>query len=235
MKLYDEVIAKSIELLEGQNGIKLPIESSDWPDITDQSMILRSEMSYELGGGLLPAIGSTIITANEELVSEDDIILIGNDLMDLSQDAPYARIAFVRVDESTLGEGESLYREIRNLEYTRYHYYPKGFMLRVSSTKQRESVRVGRRALEEGLDFSITGNRFIEALKKNSSVKAVKLYYVTLENFDYKRLQSYMKEAEGITKTIDHIMKNVIMDCKACSLQEICDEVEGLRELHFAK
>jgi hypothetical protein len=25
------------------------------------------------------------------------------------------------------------------------------------------------------------------------------------------------------------------MDCKVCNLQEICNEVEGLRELHFAK
>jgi len=24
------------------------------------------------------------------------------------------------------------------------------------------------------------------------------------------------------------------MDCKSCSLQQVCDEVEGLRELHFA-
>lgn len=235
MKLYDEVIAKSEELFAKTTKVKLPIEGSQWPEVTDQSMILRSDMAYELGGGLLPAIGNTIITGNADLVSEDSITLIGKDLYDFSCDAPYARIAFVRVDEDTLGQGESLYRAIRNFEYTRYHYYPEGFMLRVSSTKQRECVRVGKKALEQGLNFTITGNRFIEALKKNSSVKAVSLYYITEEGFDYKTLQTYMKESEEITKTIDHIMKNVIMDCKACSLQEICDEVEGLRELHFAK
>lgn len=108
-------------------------------------------------------------------------------------------------------------------------------MMRVSASRNRESVRIGREALAKGLDFTKTGNRMITAFHRHPEVEAVELYYVTEDSFDYKELEKNTKEAEEITKTIDHILKNVIMDCKACSLQKVCDEVEGLRELHFKK
>ena len=41
--------------------------------------------------------------------------------------------------------------------------------------------------------------------------------------------------ADGITEAIDHISKNVVMNCSSCSLQKVCNEVEGLKELHFGK
>ena len=31
----------------------------------------------------------------------------------------------------------------------------------------------------------------------------------------------------------NHALKDVNMDCGSCGLQEICDEIEGLREMHF--
>lgn len=240
MKLYDEVIKRIQDGFRANKDVKnrklreLPVGESDWRDVSDRSMILRSDMAYELGSGTLPAIGSTIITAEDKLIPRDRIFLIGKDLSELKEDTPYARIALIRVREEALGEGEKLYKAVRDLEHTRYHFYPEGFMMRVSASRNRESVRIGREALAKGLDFTKTGNRMITSFHKHPEVEAVELYYVTDESFDYKELEKNTKEAEEITKTIDHILKNVIMDCKACSLQKVCDEVEGLRELHFA-
>ena len=41
------------------------------------------------------------------------------------------------------------------------------------------------------------------------------------------------KKTKQITATIDHMLKDVNIDCGSCLLQEICDEIEGLREMHF--
>ena len=193
MKLYDETIRACRKLLEEAGARALPLGDGGWPDVSDRSMILRSDMAYELGSGQLPAVGATIVTANEALVPADALSLIGSDLPEIRQDSPYARVALVRVREDTLGE-----------------------------------------ALSRGLDFTKTGNRMISAFHKNPAVEAVSLTYVTEQEFDYRALLGYVKEAEEITKTIDHILKNVMMDCTACSLQKVCDEVEGLRELHFS-
>ncbi len=233
MKLYDEVIGNCLELF-GQNKQTVLRMDRKWEEVSDRSMILRSDMAYELGSDGLPAIGCTLITGNNEFVKEDGITLIGENLSEINNNQPYGRVAIVRVDENVLSEGEALYRTIRNLEYTRYHFYPKGFMMRVSASKQKECVRVGRTAIEEGLSFEKTGTQLIEAFHKHSLVKAVSIYYITDREFDYGKLEKYAREGEAITKTIDHISNNAIMDCSACNLQQVCDEVEGLRELHFS-
>ena len=233
MKLYDEVIEKVLSLSYEACESASNQMSAEWPKVSDRSMILRSDMAYELGADLQYGIGFSMITESSELVAGDKVRLLGPDLKDIKKDNPYARVSIIRIKPDALGSGETLYNAIRKLEYSRYHFYPDGFMMRVSSSKQKESVRVGKDALKKGLSLGITGQIFGELLKENPAVMAVETIYITDPSFDYERLDALAKEAEGITKTIDHIFKNVVMDCKACNLQEICDEVEGLKELHF--
>jgi hypothetical protein len=235
MKLYDGIIDNIKQLLDAYPQKELPADRTDWSMVTDRSMILRSDMAYELGSGRYAGIGATILTGEAALVPQDGIFLIGPDLPGIKEDTDFARIALVRVRKESMGEGNALYNAIRKLEYTRYHFYPEGFMMRVSSIQQRESVRIARSALRKGLDFSAAGSRMIEAFHQNEMVEAVQIYYVTASDFSYGKLEELVKKSEGITKTIDHILKDVKMDCNICNLQEICNEVEGLRELHFAK
>ena len=256
MKLYDETIMKVRGLLSGENETapgaggqgdlaekrsgdgsrkvrKLPHDATGWPSVSDRSMILRSDMAYELGGGSLPALGVTLVTASKDLVPGDSVYLTGPDLPEITGDAPFARIALVRVGEDTLGEGKKLYRAIRNLEYTRYHFYPEGFMLRVSSSKRRESVRIGKEALKKGLSFARTGSQMVASFHTHPEVEAVEIWYVTAKDFPYKKLDELSREGEKVTGTLDHMMQNLIMDCGVCGLKQVCDEVEGLREIHF--
>lgn len=236
LALYDGAIRQVQALLAAHPARTLPCTDTDWPEVTDQSMILRGDMAYELGGEGLPAIGCTLITGDAALVPGDGLSLIGPDLPGITADVPFARVALVRASAEAMGEGQALYNAVRGLEYTRYHVYPEGFMLRVSAARRKETVRVGKAALANGLDFAKAGSRMIAAFHKNKAVEAVRLCYVTLPRaqFDYPALDRIAKEADEITKTIDHILKTAIMDCGACSLQKVCDEVEGLRELHFA-
>ncbi len=235
MKLYDNVILKVQELVRQVPGQTFLSEDTAWGDVTDKSMILRSDMAYELGGEALPAIGCTLITSESSLVRDSHVHVIGKDLQELTQDTPFARISMVRVKEGTLGEGEALYKVIRNLEYTRYHFYPEGFMLRVSDSKHKECVRVGKEAIKKGLNFSVTGNKMAAAFKRNPIVEEVQTVYITDPAFPFDELKKLSRQAEDITKTIDHILKDSLMDCHTCHLQEVCNEVEGLKELHFKK
>lgn len=210
----------------------------DWPDLGKNNMVLRSGMAYELGGTAangapLPAIGITAVTANRQFVPQDEILLYGRNLSEISQDTPYARIALARVSEDSLGEGNTLYNAIKRIEYTRYHVNPKGFMMRISSIRKRETVRIGRDALAQGLDFAKAGNLMLRSFRENPKIEAVKLVFINLLEFPYKELEKAGEQADAITGTLDHMMKNLVMDCEACSLQKVCDEVEGLRELHF--
>lgn len=237
MKLYEETIRELYRLLEGQHEKRLDFSSAkeDWPDVGNGNMILRGDMAYELGGGSHAALSSLAITSEEALVPQDEVILYGPDLPEITEDISYARFAIVRVKEEKMGEGNALYNAIRKIEYVRYHLNPKGYMMRVSTTNQREPARIGKEALQEGLNFTKVGKAFLKAYHDNSNIEAVKLIFITEPDFPYAQLGNISRKNEQITGAIDHIMKNLIMDCKACNLKEVCDEVEGMRELHFAQ
>lgn len=235
MRLYDDIIRNIKSLMTDCKVKALQLSDADWPNVSDHSMILRSDMAYELGSGQFPGLGVTLVTDDKSLVEEDGVFLCGKDLPELTKDVPFARIALVRVKPESMGEGNTLYNAIRKLEYTRYHFYPEGFMMRVSSIQNKESVRVSKGALKNGLDFSKTGNSMRQAFKKHDVVEAVQIFYVTDFQFPFGALETYKRQSETVTKAIDHILKDVKMDCNVCSLQKVCDEIEGLRELHFSQ
>ena len=233
MRLYDDAIERLLDSLKGYDSRVLGLGET-WPDAGDHNLLLRSDMAYELGGGNEAAVGAMAVTCSSELVPADQVLLIGPDLPELSADTSYARISLIRVREDSLGDGNALYNSIKKLEYVRYHVSPEGYMTRISTASSREPVRVGRQALSQGLDFARVGRLFIDKYHENKNVEAVGIIFVTLPGVDYKSLAGQARALEDITATIDHIFKNVIMDCGSCSLQQVCDEVEGLRELHFA-
>ena len=52
------------------------------------------------------------------------------------------------------------------------------------------------------------------------------------KDFPYDKLAQYASSMEDITKSLDKIFNNLVMDCRSCNLKPVCDEVEGMRELH---
>ncbi len=235
MKLYDEVIIEWDKLFSAY-PINIYKAKNDnlWPDIGNKNLILRSDMAYELGAQKpgLAALGATTMTSDSALVPEDEIIVIGPDLQEIQEDCSYARLTICRVNPDNMGEGDKLYNGIRKIEYTRYHVNPEGFMIRVSTAHDIESVRVSKEAVKKGITFQEIGSLMIKEFHENRHVEAAKVIFITDPNFDYKQLEKTVKKTELITKTIDHIFNNMTMDCNSCNLQDICDEVEGMRELH---
>ena len=92
MRLYDEIIHDILTSLEKQDKHILPVGaaadpvSRDWQDAGKAMMILQPDMAYELGGHNLPAVGNTLVTTGKDFVPEDEIILIGKDLPEITED-----------------------------------------------------------------------------------------------------------------------------------------------------
>ena len=235
MKLYDPIISNILTLCEQASSRKLPVCHVDWPDLGKENLIFRQDMAYELGGGgdRFFALGATAVTDDPALVREDEIVLVGKDLPEITADTSYARIALVRVAPDTLGEGNALYNAVKQMEYVRYHVNPEGFMTRVSLMNGTESARVSKKALEKGLTFTQVGNLMLRQFHKNARIVSVKLIFITDPCFPFSALKEAVRETEKITRAIDHILKNGMTDCDRCSLQKVCEEVEGMKALHF--
>ncbi len=234
MILYDEWIRQCHSLLEKYNGIQIhPNSNEKWLDAGEHQLILRNEMAFELGGDTHLAVSGLGLTSSNQWFKNDEIWRYGEDLAEITQDISYARLTFILLDEDVFFDDQRTYTSIRKIEYTRYHVHPSGFMTRISVASEREPVRVSRSAIDQGLDFAKVGQRYLDHYHNDPKVKAVKLVFITLLDFPFSELNCLAHKAQQITLTLDHIYKNLNMDCSSCHLKEICDEVEGMMELHF--
>lgn len=108
-------------------------------------------------------------------------------------------------------------------------------MLRLSPQSKREQIRISKKAVADGLSLKNIGFGFIEQYKKNPAVKAVKIIFITEKDFEYKKLKTMSEKAFKITESLNRIFDGLELDCNSCELKAICDEVEGMKELHFGK
>ncbi len=233
MELYDELIEQSMALLKADPDFhKLAVSKKDrtWPQEESQRLIFQKESAYELGGSQKMAISGAAFTTKADF--ESGIWLLGPDLSQIKEDASYARLTILNVRDDAWKDKDEAYRAMERMEYTRYHVYPKGFMIRISISAKREPVRVSKKALQQGLNFAKVGSIFIDSYQRHPDVIGVKQIFVTKADFPFEKLQRMTWQMEKVTGSLNKIFKDLIMDCGACNLKEICDEVEGLRNLH---
>lgn len=234
MQFYDKIISEVLQSLDDFNLKNLNVFKNTWTDARKDNMVLRSDSAFELGGSGFASLGFSAVTSNENLCANNEIILLGQDIPEISADTNYARVTIAKVNPQIMGEKNSLYNSIKQIENVKYHVSPKGFMLRISAINKTESARISKEALNDGINFETVGNFMIEKYLQIPAVEAVKIIFINDDNYDYDALKKNIAQTHEITNTIDHMLKDIIMDCDTCSQAQICDEVEGLRQLHFS-
>lgn len=235
MRLYDSVITATKEQLSPFTPRVWDYEERKaWPDAGVSELVLQRDAAYELGGSGRPAVNFTCVTTDDKWMPQNQVLLYGPDLREIKADAPYARIALLAT--APLSEDdEEAYKAIRDMEFVKYHVFPKGYMFRISSGDFREQVRVSKNALRKGISFRNVGFDFIRQYLKNPNILRVQLIFVTDPKAPYQMFQDSAKKSADITRTLTHILDGMPTDCSSCNLKPVCDEVEGMRELHFGR
>ena len=233
MKLFDGLINDALSLLRScewrEHGFD-PKNAAKEGDPND--LILRRDMAYELGEGSFPATSFTAITQDEAIVPDDRIYVIGDDLAELKADGPFARITIIRTDDVYEKGDQAAYNLIKSLETQKFRVSPEGYMVRASAMNNREQVRVSRKALKKGVSFEQIGDLLIKSYHVNPRVKAVAVWFITLPEAPYGDLDMIADKMNAVTKTLNHALADVSMDCRACEWKPVCDTVEGMREMH---
>lgn len=233
MELFNPIITATKELLSGKKSTSWDFNArKSWPDVGSSELVLQSEAAYELGAYGLGSANYICTTTNADLVNKDQVILYGKDLKELKADTPFARIVLLRVGVLE-GDDDEVYRALKDIEFCKYHVYPEGYMVRMSPENYREQIRVSKKAIKRGINFEKVGCRYIEAYKKDSNVLNVTVIFITDPSVDFKALVDNAKKVDAITGTLATIMEGLPTDCTVCQLKDICDEVEGMKELHF--
>lgn len=233
MELYNSLIKESNSLLEKGSPRVWEYKPGDaWKDIGSSELVLQKDAAYELGAMGKGSANYVLFTSSPELVSKDQILLYGADLGEIKGEVDFARIVLLRVGLID-GDDEAVYRTLKDIEFAKYHVYPEGYMVRMSPESYREQVRVSKQAMKKGISFKNIGANYITAYKKDPNVLNATVIFVTAPGFDYGAMKKLAKKANDVTGTLTHILEGLPTDCSVCALKDICDEVEGMKELHF--
>ena len=233
MELYNSLIKESNSLLEkGRPRVWEYRPGDAWKDIGSSELVLQKDAAYELGAMGKGSANYVLFTSNPELVSRDQTLLYGPDLREIKGEVDFARIVLLRVGLID-GDDEAVYRTLKDIEFAKYHVYPEGYMVRMSPESYREQVRVSKQALKKGISFKNIGANYIESYKKDPNVLNATVIFVTAPGYDYEAMKKIAKKANDVTGTLTHILEGLPTDCSVCALKDICDEVEGMKELHF--
>lgn len=234
MELYNGIIKSTEELLCGSSGTAWAFDvSRTWPDAGKNELVMQREAAFELGGSGHPAITYACVTTDDSILERDEVVLCGPDLGNLKADSSYARIVVITAND--IGEADAAYNAIRELEFVRYHVFPRGFMMRALPEDNREQVRISKDAVKRGISFRTVGFDFIRKFRENPAVKNVRVIFVTDPKAPFSALGNNAGKVSDITKSLSTILEGLPTDCATCNLKDICAEVEGMRELHFSQ
>ena len=224
MEFFDSLISEVEALLTTLPQKKYPYTSNkSWKDEGYSQVILQRDTAYELSG-----TGFNLVTSKD---FTDEIAMVGPELCDIKNDCKFVRVTVVQIENQT--DEQKVYNLIRKIEYVKYHYFPDGYMIRTTSRSHKEAVRVSKKAINNGISFEKIGNLLINKYKEIPGVKAVKVIFITDKEAPFDALKKAAEKNSSITETLNHIMNNIKFDCDTCNLKPICDEVEGMKELHF--
>ena len=225
MRLYNNLINESKELLASSkqltNGNLLNVSNKN-------SVILLSDTAFELGGNNKPCVSGLAVSS--DITFSNSVYLLGNDLDEIKADSPFAKFVFIQVKD--FSDEQETFNKIKELESLRYRLSVDGFMTRASALNMREQIRISKKVLKSNITLSDYGKTLLNEYLKFSYVKSAEIYFVTAFD-DFEKLNAFAKKMHQTTSALNHIFDNVMFDCSTCNLKEICDEVDGLKELHF--
>ena len=232
MKIFADVTEKMISLLPEVADKSVVYSDELCAEKGDKNAILfRSDTAYELGGSGKLSVGSIVFTDLPSM--QDEVILYGPDLSEINEDVPFAHLTFVGLKQKN--DEELTYEQLKNIGFTVFQIYPKGYHIRISPSASKEQVRVSKNVLnsELPLSFMNVGCSLIRAFKENDDVEAVRTVFITKKDFNYRELAVLAQKAKRITDAVHSTLQLSELDCASCKMKPVCDEVEGLRELHF--
>jgi hypothetical protein len=225
MRLYNNLINEIKSNLNNAHTI----ESNTLLNVSNKnSVIFLSDTAFELGGNQKPCVSSLAVSS--DMTFSNLVYLQGNDLNEIKSDSPFGKFVFIQVDD--FPDEQETFNKIKELEALRYHLSVDGFMTRASALNMREQIRVSKKMIKSNVTFGDYGDALLKEYLNFPYVKSAEIYFITnYDDFEY--LNSVAKKINRTTSALNHIFDNVMFDCSTCNLKEICDEVDGLKELHL--
>lgn len=209
--------------------------SFEYGEEAGRGVILRKDVGVELGGGNAATCAMVLTTADEGLVHDGRITVIGPDISQLSADepAPFAQIVLIGGSELVGADSQGLeeIQKVRN--------WVQGYQAR--TTTNEIAARVSKDLVARGFSLADLGEALI-ALARSTSPKAqaVEVLFVTSSSDDVKRLRplanEWLEQSRGLRRCA---MAEIGIDidcpsgghCGKCKDKDTCDQVRRIQAM----
>jgi CO dehydrogenase/acetyl-CoA synthase beta subunit len=198
-------------------------------------VILREDTGVELGSPGMISCAFVLWTADNSLVKDGRITLIGPDIDEsVGNSLPFGQV--IIAGGTKLGDEYQL-----TLEQDQYiSDRIEGYMIR--SVPHKVWSRVSREAVNKGFCFETLGRALMGIIKTESSlVEATEVLFVTSSKEDVGELENIARQVKKITREInrkrfttedDGVYVCVSgLDCTACQDQAICNDIRQVMNL----
>jgi len=233
MNLFDDVIRELRTLLPASPAaFEAYREALCAEDDNKNAILFRSDTAFELGGSGKPGVSSVLFG---DTGGQDEVLVYGKDLCELDRDTAFAHLTIVQLNADC--EEALRYEQLKEIGFRLFQLYPKGYHIRISPSAGKEQVRVAKAALRTTppLSFFNIGCSLIRLLKAHEDVAHVQTIFITDTQADYAGIAAAARKAKQITDAVQRTLQLDELNCASCKMKPICDEVDGLRALHFKK
>lgn len=234
MKLFDTYMERASQLLapylNTDTAAEVETEGSVWPLADRNPFIMERDTALELGG--YPKESVNLIVSSSSALPAEGIWVCGKTSLTDEHHQSFGKIIFLHTEELA---DDRVYEFQQAVQLTDLRLKLENVMTRSSSRQYQINLRIGRKAAEAGLNLEAMARTMREHFLQISGVKDAAVILLAGESPLYKELLTIAEKVKDVTVALNTMFDGIDMDCGSCSLNEICDEVEGLRKIHQSR
>ena len=227
MDIFDSLIKETLKVLDNYPMVPLDDNVAPW-DILDKNIYLfDKETAFELGGYPKESINMLIQSSNS--FSKGFYVIGDEKLIKTEKHLSFGKIVLLKIKDI---ESDKIYDFTQDVLLKDSKSNFKDVMTRASSKHYYISYKVSKNALKQGFSFAAIAQAIKNQFMQIEAVEDVSVIFIVGDSGIYKELLPIVEKAKEVTLTLNHIFDGVDMDCHACNMNDICNEVQGLRKLH---
>ena len=247
MKLFDKYMKEAAAVLQpylNEYGCPVTADGPCWPAAEKNPFIMERDTALELGGYPKESVNLILSSsqmdefwgregAETRLILNFDPTKSGEirDLVGSDQEnhLSFGKIIFLQTEELA---DDAVYDFQQAVQLADMRLKLEGVMTRSSSRQYQVNLRVGRQAAGAGLGLDAMARTIRDHFLQVPHVKDAAVILLAGDSPVYKQLLPIAERIKDVTVALNTMFDGIDMDCGSCNLSEICDEVEGLREMH---
>lgn len=238
MNIFDKYISDIQKILAHQKISRLNFSENEWKLTEKNTFLMERDTAIELGG--YPKESVNIIVPSSDLYNlislEEGIYSIGD-----------TSLLSGKISEKHISFGKIVFLKTKDLKEDDFYSFTQSelltdsrirmsdIMLRQSPAHYNTNLRISKKALKNGFNAEIMAATVYKAFKNMEHVSNVTVLLIFGDSMPYKELLEAAENIKEATLTLNHIFDGINMDCGHCDVKEICNEIEGMRELHMRR